>query len=266
MRILFLGNNWVAWKIAELLQGVGEEVVGLVLHPPARRRYGTEIINSVGVDGSRIFDGSQLHRPDVLEAIKGLKPEIGISALFGYILRKNFLELMPAGCVNIHPAWLPYNRGAYPNVWSIVEKTPAGVTLHYIDEGVDTGDIIAQKQVAVDVVDTGGTLYRKLELAAVDLFQETWPLIVSGRAPRISQHKTGGTFHFVRDVEDIERIDLDRTYTARELIDILRARTFPPYTGSYFYHEGQKIYLRLQLFYEEEPKNYNKVNETNDKN
>jgi methionyl-tRNA formyltransferase len=252
MRILYLGNNWVAWQLVSWLREQSEEIVGLVVHPMDRRRYGEEIIHSAGMDASRIFDGSRLRQPDVIEAITSLKPEVGISVLFGYILRRELLDLMPAGCVNIHLAILPYNRGAYPNVWSIVEGTPAGVTLHYVDEGVDTGDIIAQREVAVDPVDTGESLYRKLERTAVDLFKETWPLIRSGRAPRIYQSKGNGTYHSIRGVERIDEIDLDRTYTAGELINIIRARTFPPYPGAYFRRQGRKVYLRLQLLDEEQ--------------
>ncbi len=149
---------------------------------------------------------------------------------------------------------MPFNRGAHPNVWSIVEDTPAGVTLHYIDEGVDTGDTIAQRRVPIEPIDTGETLYRKLEKACVGLFKEVWPLIRCGKAERIPQRQTGGTFHRIRDTERIDQIDLDSPYTARELINIIRARTFAPYPGAYFCHEGRKAYMRLQLFYEDESK------------
>jgi len=252
MRILFLGNNWLGWKILHWLKEQGEEIAGLVVHPPNRQKYGEEIIGCGCVDSAYVFDGSRICEPETLEAIRDLQPEIGVSVLFGYILNQEFLELIPSGCVNIHPALLPYNRGAYPNVWSIVEGTPAGVTIHYIDEGVDTGDIIAQRQVEVEPVDTGGGLYRKLQEDAVDLFKKTWPLIRSGQPPRIPQKNNDGTCHRVRDVERIDDIDPDRTYTARELIDIIRARTFPPYAGAYFKQRGRKVYLRLQLLYEEE--------------
>jgi methionyl-tRNA formyltransferase len=252
MHILFLGNNWVGWQVVRWLREQNEQIVGLVVHPPHKRNYGDEIIRCAQVSQERIFDGSQLHRPEVLRAIGALRPDIGLSVLFGYILAPEFLIMFPHGVVNLHPAFLPYNRGAYPNVWSIVERTPAGVTLHYIDAGVDTGDIIAQRQVPIEPVDTGETLYRKLEQACIELFKEAWPLIRSGRAPRIRQRSDKGTYHRTKDVERIDQIDLDRQYTARELIDIIRARTFPPYAGAYFIHEGRKVYLRLQLLYEEQ--------------
>ena len=252
MRILFLGNNWVACQVVRWLRERNEQIVGLVVHPPHKRKYGDEIIRSAQVRPAHIFDGSHLREPDVLQAIKALRPDIGLSILFDYILRGEFLDLFPAGVVNLHPAYLPYNRGQYPNVWSIVEGTPAGVTLHYIDAGVDTGDIIARRQVSSEPVDTGETLYRKLERACVELFKETWPLIRSGQAPRIPQDKQKGTYHRTQDVERIDHIDLNHTYTARELIDVIRARTFPPYPGAYFTQKGRKVYLRIRLLYEQQ--------------
>jgi methionyl-tRNA formyltransferase len=252
MRILFLGNNWVGWQVVKWLKEQNEQIVGLVIHPPEKQKYGDEIVKNAHVDLAHIFDGSQLCQRETLEAIKALQPDIGLSILFGHILKQEFLDLFPDGVVNLHPAYLPYNRGQYPNVWSIIEETPAGATLHYIDPGIDTGDIIARLQVPIEPVDTGETLYRKLEQACVDLFKETWPAIRFGQTPRISQSEDEGTYHRTKDVKKVDCIDLDREYTARELIDIIRARTFPPYPGACFVYQGRKVYLRLQLLYEEQ--------------
>jgi methionyl-tRNA formyltransferase len=250
MRILLFANNWVGWQIAAWLQAQKEEIVGLVLHPRERRKHGPEIIEAAGLDASRILDGSRLDEEAVMATIKAWQPSIGISALFGYILRRKVLDLMPSGCLNVHPAFLPYNRGAFPNVWSIIEGTPAGATIHYIDEGVDTGDLVAQRGVAVEPVDTGETLYRKLEHTCVELFKETWPLIRRHQAPRVPQ-PPGGTRHFVREVAQIDEINLDRTYSAREFVNLLRARTFPPYPGAFFRDGQRKVYLQLQFFCDE---------------
>jgi methionyl-tRNA formyltransferase len=120
-----------------------------------------------------------------------------------------------------------------------------------MDEGIDTGDIIARRQVAPNPVDTGETLYFRLEAAALQLFKETWPLIRAGQAPRISQDRSEGSSHRVKDVEALDEIDLEQSYPARELIDILRARTFPPYNGAYFRLGQQKIFMRLHLYADE---------------
>ncbi|MBE7532517.1 MAG: formyl transferase [Ardenticatenaceae bacterium] len=250
MRILYLGNNWLGWKVLEWLQAQGEEIVGLVIHPENRRKYGDELLASVTPGQTQIFTATELRKADTLQAIQALKPDVALSILFGFILQPSFLSLFPRGVINLHPAYLPYNRGANPNIWSIVENTPAGVTLHYIDPGIDTGDIIAQEQVVVEPVDTGLTLYNKLEMASLALFQRTWPLIRSGQVPRLPQAGEG-TFHRVQDVVQLDEINLDQEYIARDLINVLRARTFPPYGGAYFLHEGRKVFLKLELEYED---------------
>jgi methionyl-tRNA formyltransferase len=252
MRILYLGNNWVGWQVLKWLKEQGEEIVGLVVPAPNRQKYVEEMKQVAGLPANRIFDGSQLAKAEMQEAIQGLRPDLGLSLLFCYLFKPEFLRIFPQGVINLHPSFLPYNKGTYNNVWSIIDKTPAGVTLHYIDEGVDTGDIIAQEEVLIEPVDTGESLYRKLERASLELFRGMWPAIKAGKAPRHPQIKEAGTFHLTKDVEAIDEIELDRRYLARDLINLFRARTFPPYKGAYFMDQGRRVYLRLQLMYGEE--------------
>ena len=252
MRILFLGNNWLGWKTLEWLVARGEDVVGLVRHPEHRSRYGSELESAADLTSDRIFDGSRLQEPEVLDAVRALHPDVGVSVLFGYILKPEFLESLPQGCVNLHPSYLPYNRGAHPNVWSIVEGTPAGVTLHYLDAGVDTGPILAQERIAVEPVDTGATLYHRLERAGFELFQEAWPKFRAGRLEARKQTADEGSYHRASDLDRLDRIDLNRTYRARDLINLIRARTFPPYSGAWFEEAGRRVYLRLELREEHE--------------
>lgn len=252
MRILYFGNNRLGSRVAAWLGAQGTEIAGVAVHPPSRARFAEEIIASTSVDRANVLDGSALRQPEVLSRLRGLRADLGVSVSFGYILPKAVLEALPAGCINLHTGYLPYNRGAYPNVWSIVESTPAGVTLHYLDEGIDTGDILARREVAVEPVDTGQTLFEKLEEAALRLFQETWPAVLSGRAARTPQDSTPGSSHRVADVAQIDEIDLDRTYRAGDLLDVLRARTFPPHSGAFFRVGGRRVFLSLDLRYGEE--------------
>ena len=252
MKILYLGNNWVGWQILQWLKEQGEEIVGLVIHPSGKQKFGEEIKEVAQMKPTHIFDGSKLRQSETLEAIQSLNADIALSVLFGYILKPDFINSFPKGVVNLHPSYLPYNQGSHPNIWSIVEQTPAGVTLHYIDDNIDTGDIIAQQQLPIDPIDTGASLYRKLEQVCVALFKKNWPQIRADHAPRLPQMDQKGTYHRTRDVGAIDLVDLDQTYKARELINIIRARTFSPYPGAYFMHQERKVYLRLQLFYEEQ--------------
>ena len=251
MRIVCLCNNRVGWQAAAWLRQQGEEIVAMVVHPPKSAKYGEQITEAVG-DNCLVVRATDLKDPATLAKISNLKPEIGVSVFFAYVLGKAFLDIFPKGCINLHPALLPFNRGAYPNVWSIVEKTPSGVTIHYMNERVDTGDVIAQQEIPILVTDTGESLYYRLEAAMFELFCKTWPSIASGVCPRIAQSPNTGTSHRRGDVQRIDEIDLQKDYKAAHLLDILRARTFPPYGGAYFRHQGKRIYLRLQLLEESE--------------
>jgi methionyl-tRNA formyltransferase len=246
LRIAYFANNQLGARIGAYLREQGETIVALVIHPPGRRRFGEEILAACDVEPSHVFDGSRLGEVAVQDALGLTGAEIAVSVLFGYLLRRPVLDLFPRGGVNLHPGYLPYNRGAYPNVWSIVDGTPAGATLHLMDEGVDTGDILAQTRVAVSAWDTGETLYRKLEIACFELFRTSWPLVRGGRLRPMPQEGPGSV-HRVADVEKIDAIDLDATYTARCLIDILRARAFPPHRGAYFCAAGRKVFVEVKL-------------------
>jgi methionyl-tRNA formyltransferase len=252
MRILFFGNNWLGWQTARWLVGQGETIVGAVIHPASRRRYGDELLATLRLPAAAVVEASALADAATVRALADLRPDIGVSAMFGYVLKPDVLGVAPRGCINVHLSYLPFNRGAYPNVWSIVDRTPAGVSMHYMDAGIDTGDVVARREVPVTSWDTGETLYRRLEREALALVEETWPSIRSGDACRVAQDPLAGTSHRTREVDTIDAIDLDRPYTARSLIDILRARTFPPHAGAYFEDGGRRVYLRLQLLTEDD--------------
>ena len=116
-----------------------------------------------------------------------------------HILKKDILDLYPDRAINLHISYLPFNRGFDPNFWSFVENTPKGVTIHYLDEGIDTGDIIVQKKVEFDTKqETLATSYEKLQLTIQDLFKKNWQDIKTIRCKR--QKQVGnGTSHKVKD-------------------------------------------------------------------
>lgn len=102
---------------------------------------------------------------------------------FGYrhIIKKNIIDKFPNKIINLHISLLPYNRGADPNLWSYLEDTPKGVTIHYIDENIDTGDILLQKEVLDDIEkDTLKTSYDRLINEMVTLFENNAENILNG--------------------------------------------------------------------------------------
>lgn len=251
MRVVLFGNGRVGLDTVNWFRQEGVELVGMVVHPDSSARLKNELLEASGLASDHIIEATDLGSERGIEKLRSFDGNIGISAYFAYILKSSVIGMFPAGIVNIHPAYLPYNRGRYPNVWSIVDATPAGVTIHYIDEGVDTGDIIAQTMIEVSPLDTGQTLHQKLEEESSKLLRATWPLIASGNAPRTPQDVSKATTHKAKDVENIDRIDLDQTYKARDLINIIRARTFPPFPGAFFEENGRRVYMRIELSIQE---------------
>ncbi len=112
--------------------------------------------------------------------------------------------------------------------------------MHYVDEGLDTGDIIRQKQVPVLDTDTGATLYHKLEIAGMELLRESWDDIQSGKLSRTPQAQISGTPHKAGDTAQIDEIRLAESYRAADLLNILRARTFLRTKERSFEAEGEK--------------------------
>ena len=117
-----------------------------------------------------------------------------ISYGYRHIIKKNVIDASKNGIINLHISYLPWNRGADPNFWSIVDNTPTGVTIHLIDEGIDTGDILFQRLVKISDKDTLSTSYWKLRDEIESLFIENWQTIKTLNFKRIKQ-VPGGTFH-----------------------------------------------------------------------
>ncbi|MBI6546606.1 MAG: formyl transferase [Cyanobacteria bacterium NC_groundwater_1444_Ag_S-0.65um_54_12] len=119
--------------------------------------------------------------------------EFLISYGYRHILQAELLDRFPSRAINLHISLLPWNRGADPNLWSFLEDTPKGVTIHYLDPGIDTGAILAQRAVAFSPDDTLRTSYEALSVAIAELFRESWPAIRSGTAIATPQPPGGST-------------------------------------------------------------------------
>ncbi|AFZ50830.1 formyltransferase family protein [Dactylococcopsis salina] len=128
--------------------------------------------------------------------------EVDFLISYGYrhILRKDILSKFQNKAINIHISLLPWNRGADPNLWSFLENTPKGVTIHYLDEGIDTGNILVQTETEFTNEDTLRTSYEKLNELAIELFQSSWLKIREGKIPSQPQ-PGGGSLHRLQDRE-----------------------------------------------------------------
>lgn len=196
----------------------------------------------------------EISKPDSIEFNKY---DLAISYMYPYILREKHFNLTKWGIANLHSSFLPFNRGAYPNCWSIIDQTFAGTTVHWIDSGIDTGNILAQRQVEISPLDTGETLYHRLERSMYWTFIDCWrdleKSLLNGIKPiGTIQNDDYSSTHKKSEIELVD--DLESYFgiqTAHEFINILRARTFQNYPSAYIKDSnGNKVYVRVQLSYE----------------
>lgn len=216
-------------------------------------------VNDVGMriyewlcDRPTIDVAALLTTEEQLGLVDEIQPDIIVSVGYDHLVPDHVLSIPPKGCINLHPSLLPHNRGKSPNVWSIVEGTPAGVTLHYMDEEFDTGEIIAQREVKTRFEDTGKDLHKRLERAQFELLADTWPEVERGEVTTKPQSTDDGTYHSIEDFRSLCEIDPDAEYSAKELLDVLRALTFPPFDNAYLDIDDERYYVDVEIRHEDE--------------
>jgi len=178
-------------------------------------------------------------------------PDMLIVAYYSRIIKPEEFNAPRLGTINLHPGLLPYNRGMYPHIWPLIDDTPAGITIHYIDDQIDHGEIIAQEEVEVKITDTAGSLEKRIQKRMLFLFKLVWISKFWFNVPVKQMGK--GTLHYAKEILTIQRFDKDT-------IMRLRACTFDDRSYGYFMHEGQRIYVGAKFFTQDD---IDKFNETN---
>lgn len=174
-----------------------------------------------------------------------LSYDIGFSIHSKQIFPKELVEKVL--CINLHPGFNPYNKGIFPQSFSIINKLPIGATLHIMDSDIDSGAIIAQTRLDIRQSDTSLSLYKRILKAEIDIFRDNIDAILSGEF-KASKPLDSGNYNSKADFSAMCKIDLDKVLSMREAIDYLRALSHPPYKNAYFINEyGERQYLRLQL-------------------
>jgi methionyl-tRNA formyltransferase len=239
MKLVILADNVVGLGIVQYLLGNYLEDLSLVVTMKKNEIYYAAKEKGVSVC---IFDSV-----DVVLSMLPDEVDLGVLAWWPKILKGPLLEAPRYGFVNTHPSLLPHNRGKHYNFWALIEQAPFGVTLHKVDCGVDTGDIIAQQEIPYDWCDNGGTLYFKAQTAMVNLFCQTYPILRTGRFDSKPQNKEIGSFHHSSEIDKASKIDLNRIYQARDIINLLRARTFEGYPGCWFEEDGNRYEITIDI-------------------
>jgi methionyl-tRNA formyltransferase len=252
MRIVFIGTGEIGVPTLTTLLSSEHKIVGVVTQsdkpvgrdqqvkaPPIKKA----LLN--GAPGGRplsfpILQPSKIKDPQAVKEIHALNPEVIVVMAYGQILPRDVLEIPRVACLNLHASLLPRWRGAAPIQAAIAAgDSDTGITIMYMDEGLDTGDIFLQRKIKIFPRDTGGSLHDRLADIAPEILLEALRLLSAGKAPRISQDSTHATYAPKLNRED-GRIDW---YESAEAIE-RKIRAFNPWPGAFMKldHQNLKIF------------------------
>jgi UDP-4-amino-4-deoxy-L-arabinose formyltransferase/UDP-glucuronic acid dehydrogenase (UDP-4-keto-hexauronic acid decarboxylating) len=218
------------------------EVVAVFTHKndPKENQWFRSVAQIAAQHQIPVFAPDDINHPLWVEKIAAMQPDILFSFYYRKMLKTPLLEIPKQGCLNLHGSLLPKYRGRAPINWVLVNgETETGVSLHYMTEKPDDGDIVAQSKIAISNDDTAQTLNEKLVALAGEMLNHCLPQLKNGNAPRISQDHNQATYFGGRKPEDGE---INWHKSAFEIRNLIRAVTHP-YPGAFSFIGNRKIII-----------------------
>ena len=241
-KIVFMGTPEFSVPVLTMLHEEGHTIVAVVTQPDrpvGRKRVLTPppVKEEALRLGLPVIQPEKLTGSEELEEIIALKPDLIVTAAFGQILPKELLEAPRLGCINVHASLLPKYRGGAPIHQSIMDgETETGVTIMYMVEKLDAGDIISQVTVPISETDHTGSMFNALSVAGTKLLKETLPSILNGTNERIVQDDSLVTF--ARNISrEQERIDWSKG--GKAIYDQIRG--LHPWPVAYTVFQGENV-------------------------
>jgi methionyl-tRNA formyltransferase len=249
MRVLFIGTGEIGLPaLRALAQSSDHTVLGVVTQPdkPVGRQLklaASPVKQEAFRLHLKVFQPEKIGAASSVAQLRYLNPDLIVVAAYGQILPKTILDLPKYGCLNLHTSMLPKYRGASPIHSAIAAgEKESGVTIMWMDEGLDTGDILLQETVALRRRETAESLHDRLAKLGADAILKAIPLVETGNAPRIKQDKTKATLTKKLSKED-GHINWDRPQ--REIEAHIRAMTHWPSAYAWIPQENDHKMLKI---------------------
>jgi methionyl-tRNA formyltransferase len=242
MRIVFIGTGEIGVPTLQALLKSEHEVVGVVTQPdkPVGRAQLIEpppIKTALATTNIPTLQPSRIKDRQAIEKIRALEPDVIVVMAYGQILPRDILEIPKIACLNLHASLLPRWRGAAPIQASIAAgDRETGITVMYMDEGLDTGDILLQRTIEILPADTGGSLHDRLAKVAPEALLESLELLAKGSAPRTPQDNAFATYAPKLKREDGK---IDWSDPADKIERQIRA--FDPWPGAFMKFAGRNL-------------------------
>lgn len=243
MRVVFMGTPDFATGTLEEIVRSGYEIVGVVTQPDKPKGRGKNLmptpVKEVAVKYNLpVYQPKKVREPEVVELLRGLKPDVIVVAAFGQIISKEILEMPKYGCINVHASLLPAYRGAAPIQWAVINgDKESGVTIMQMDEGIDTGDMIEKVVVPIDKDETGGSLFEKLSQAGAELCVKVLTDLEDGKAVREKQPEESTTPYAKMIDKKMGAIDWEKP--AKEIEQLIRGLN--PWPSAYTKLQGKTL-------------------------
>lgn len=179
MNIVFMGTPDFARESLKALLDAGHKILGVFTQPDKKSGRGQKVnfssVKEFALERNlKIFQPNSLKTEESFNLIKELNPELIVVVAYGKILPKNILDIPDKGCINVHGSLLPEYRGAAPIQWAILDgKKETGVTTMFMDEGMDTGDVLLEEKVSINNDETSGELFSRLSVIGAKLLIKT---------------------------------------------------------------------------------------------
>lgn len=250
MRLIFMGTPDFAEASLKSIYDEGHhEVLAVFTQPDRPKNRGMKLsfspVKELALSkGTPIFQPETLRGGEAADIIRSLAPEIIVVVAYGKIIPREILDIPPKGCINVHGSLLPKYRGAAPIQWSVLNgDREAGVTTMYLDEMMDTGDMIAKRSVTVGEYETSGELFERLKHLGAELLLDTLRDIGNGTAARIKQEESEAVY--VRQLSK-EDSPIDWTLPSEQIINKVRGLNPWPMAVADFGGKQFKIHAVLK--------------------
>lgn len=196
MRIVLIGQAAFGESVFEKLQERGHQVAGVAAPGTKEGARPDPLRAAAEAAGLPVLETRRLRRPEVFEQYQALQPELNVMAFVTDIIRANVLTAPRLGTIQYHPSLLPRHRGISSINWAVMQgDKKTGLTIFWVDEGIDTGPVLLQKEIEIGPDDTVGSLYfSKLFQLGVDAMVEAIDLVKEGKAPHIVQDESQATY------------------------------------------------------------------------
>lgn len=215
MRIVFMGTPEIATPSLKRLISDGHDVCAVVTQPDRPKGRGKKLsfspVKDLALDyGIEVLQPQKASQEDFLNRLYEIKPDLIVVIAFGQILKKDILDLPKYGCINVHVSLLPKYRGAAPINWAIINgESKTGITTMFMDEGLDTGDIIMAKEFDLDSEINAGQLHDIMMEEGAEILSQTIRAIEEGSASRTSQNGKESSYAPMMD-RNLGHIDFNK--------------------------------------------------------